>query len=374
MVICANPFFMILYLTFKEGVSMAFKHWNTKLMESQFAVLKSRPISKMDPQWYSDMINLRAILYPQNTESLCFPQAATLREQLADDEEALQDYCDFLSDIGVFANEGRPINSIDECLVYSVGNITPDLLFEFMKDFFHQFDNEFGRVFESIYSERYNNLQFSDLRSITYHIPTFKYSYINITKNDTLEDFLNSIHEYTHAIVDRICYRDQWNSYPFSELVSLFMELIAADYMIEIYEDVEEDLNILQINSCKSLVVYAEHISIERDYFCACDERDEWKKVVSGIQSLSGKSKNYIKKLLNKSAREKLCYTVPYLTAIELYYIYKQDKKACIELLKYLMLLEKDNGYNEELKGIGITLNKHSGKWVNSLINTKKRF
>lgn len=351
---------------------MAFKAWSIDKMYDQLDYLRSLPDDKKTPQCLDDIINLENLLNIGNGEIPVFDFPATFREQLMEDMLAIEAYQDFLFDVKVFSENAPVFHGFDVGAVNVMKNITPNMIFKFLKEFFQQFDSEFGKTFYYVYRERFHNIKFSNNRPISYHLPSIPYSYLNLSREHTIEDFLNAVHEYTHAIVDHLCYHDSSIDYPFGELVSVFMELVAADYLMEEYSKLDKDVNTLRLSSCKNLVIYAENISIEHDYFSAPREIDDWKKAVQSIQDISGKSKRYIRNLLQTTALEKLSYTVPYITAIELYYLYLQDKKTCIKVLKYLIYLEANGNYNEKLKECGILLNTHSTDWVDTLISRKK--
>lgn len=349
---------------------MAYKKWNRRKMRAQQKYLKTRYDFTKDERFLFDAQCLKDILAGKVNP---FSYSLSFNDQMVDDAAAIDLYYDFLDDICDFARVNT--KKFDDIKVFEadpIGNLTPSLLFSFLKEFFYEFDKEFGTVFDYIHEERFNNLMFSSHRSISFHVPSLKYSYINITKNDTVVDFLNSVHEYTHSIVDYLCYRESEGAYPFCELVSLFMELIAADYMCEIYSGMEDDLNTIRLAGAKNICIFAENISIEKDYFYAYDGYEDRKFVEDTIYNETGKSYKYIDEMFEKSAMEKLSYTIPYLTAIELYYLYKEDKKKCVDLIKYLMFVTNKENYNVDLNDNGILLNQHSEEWIDTLIKRKK--
>lgn len=349
---------------------MAYKRWSKKKIKEQLKYLKARYDYTKDERYLTDIKGLQDVL---SGDIIPFDVPFTFQDRLEDDAAALELYYDFLDDIEEFSKRNaEKFNSVSIPKIDGIGNLTPSLLFSFLKEFFYEFDEEFGKVFDIVYAERFNNLMFSNGRSISFHLPTIQYTYINITKNDTVDDFINAVHEYTHAIVDYICYREPGYSYPFCELVSMFMEMIAADYMTECYLGMETDLNTIRLSQAKNIVVYAENVTIEKNYFYTVGEAQDRKVVIDTIQTLSGKSRTYINKLLDKTAMEKLSYTIPYLTAIELYYLYISDKERCVELVKYLIYVKSVENYNVDLNDNGIVLNEHSDEWMNTIIQRKK--
>ena len=350
---------------------MAYKHWSEKKIKHQIKELKSKYAHTKNELFLEDAESLKQLL---NGDIDVFNMPFTFQDQLEDDARALELHFDFLDDIEKFALENaKKFQDFQLDGIFPIGNLSPSLILDFMKEFFYDYDEKFGKVFDELYKERFNNLMFSKGRSISYYVPSLEYSYINIFKDNTLDDFVNAVHEYTHAIVDRLYYREQgYTNYPFIELFSMFMEMIAADYMMDMFDDMEEDLNTIRLAGAKQLVVYAENISIEKNYIYQTHEIEDRKKVIAGMVNLSGKSRTYVKKLLDKTAIEKLSYTIPYITAIELYYLYKTDKDACKNLIEYLIYVDGLENYNVNLNDNGIILNTHSSEWIDTLIKRKK--
>lgn len=354
---------------------MAYKRWDKNKIRQQVKYLKSRYKHTKDVRFLIDAQHLETLLTIPSNLFEVFSTPTTFKDGLLEDFKALELYYDFLDDIKEFsANNADKFKDLKPFEVDHIANLTPSLLFSFLKDFFYDFDKEFGEIYESIHKERQHNLMFSEDRSISYYVPALEYSYINITKNDTVDDFLNAVHEYTHAIVDRLYFRLSEEEYPFTELVSIFMEMIAADYIKEAYLGMDEDINTSQLSGAKKITVYAENISIQHNYFLAKEETNTRKEFVQDITKMSGKTNSYIKRLLSKTAMEKLTYTIPYLTAIELYYLYKSDKERCVELIKYLIYVSYRENYNVDLVDNGIILNTHSTEWIDTLIKRKNDY
>ena len=354
---------------------MAYKRWDKNKIRQQVKYLKSRYKHTKDVRFLIDAQHLETLLTIPSNLFEVFSIPTTFKDGLLEDFKALELYYDFLDDIKEFSvNNADKFKDLKPFEVDHIANLTPSLLFSFLKDFFYDFDKEFGEIYESIHKERQHNLMFSEDRSISYYVPALEYSYINITKNDTVDDFLNAVHEYTHAIIDRLYFRLSEEEYPFTELVSIFMEMIAADYIKEAYLGMDEDINTSQLSGAKKITVYAENISIQHNYFLAKEETNTRKEFVQDITKMSGKTNSYIKRLLSKTAMEKLTYTIPYLTAIELYYLYKSDKERCVELIKYLIYVSYRENYNVDLVDNGIILNTHSTEWIDTLIKRKNDY
>ena len=71
-----------------------------------------------------------------------------------------------------------------------------------------------------------------------------------------------------------------------------------------------------------------------------------------------------VAQILETSILEQFSYTIPYLTAIELYYIWKEDNVLALSLLKKLQTMPDSNNYYEELQKLGINLNEHGKEYI----------
>ena len=179
---------------------MAYKRWDKNKIRQQVKYLKSRYKHTKDVRFLIDAQHLETLLTIPSNLFEVFSTPTTFKDGLLEDFEALELYYDFLDDIKEFsANNADKFKDLKPFEVDHIANLTPSLLFSFLKDFFYDFDKEFGEIYESIHKERQHNLMFSEDRSISYYVPALEYSYINITKNDTVDDFLNAVHETSYV-------------------------------------------------------------------------------------------------------------------------------------------------------------------------------
>lgn len=348
---------------------MRYKNWNKNLIRAQISKLESLYKETKDNSLLDEIEGLKNLL---NDNVQIFNTPRSFYHLLKDDISAICLYYDFLADIEEFSKLGILVHSKDIKPIDEFNNITPSLIMSFTHDFFNSIDKELASEFNKIFRERNCNTKFTNNRSYSCYVPTFKYSYINITKNNTVDDFLNSIHEYSHGIADRIYYRGDYSFYPFIELLSMFMELLASDYLIEHYLDFEYNVGMAKLAGCKKIIGYSKELSIESNYFSSTDEIYSKGKIIKHIAASTGKTKKYIEHLFKTPAIEKFTYTIPYMVVIELYYLYKIDPEYTLNLVKTLIKMEPVENYNVFLQDNGIILNNHSKEHTLSLVNNVK--
>lgn len=348
---------------------MKYKNWNKNLIRAQINKLESLYKESKDSSLLDEIEGLKNLL---NDNVQIFSLPKSFYHLLKDDISSICLYYDFLSDIEDFSKLSILVHSRDIKPIDEFDNITPSLIMSFIHDFFNSLDKEFANEFNKIFRERSSNTRFTNSRSYSCYIPTFKYSYMNITKNNTVDDFLNSIHEYSHSVADRIYYRGNYSFYPFVELLPMFMELLASDYLIEHYLDFEYNVGMAKLAGLKKVIGYAKELSIESAYFADREEILSKGKVVKQISASTGKTKKYVENLFKTPAIEKFTYTIPYMVIIELYYLYKLDPEYALYLLKVLLKMDPVENYNIFLQDNGIILNEHAKDHTLKLIDSVK--
>lgn len=351
------------------GFTMKYKNWNKILIRAQINKLEALYKETRNISLLEEIEGLKNLLN-DNVQIFSIPRS--FYNLLKEDINSICLYYDFLSDIEEFAKLGIFVHSRDIKPIDEFDNITPSLIMSFIHDFFNSLDKEFAGEFNKIFRERNYNTRFTKTRSFSCYIPTLKYSYLNIAKNNTIDDFLNSVHEYSHGIADRIYYRGDYSFYPFIELLPMFMELIASDYLIEHYLDFEYNVGMALLAECKKILGYAKELSIESAYFANREDISSKSKVIKQISASTGKTKKYVENMFKTPAIEKFTYTIPYMTIIELYYLYKLDPEYALYLIKIILKMEDVENYNVFLQDKGIILNQHAKEYTLKLVESVK--
>ena len=114
------------------GLHMAYKKWNRRKMRAQQKYLKTRYDFTKDERFLFDTQFLKDILAGKVNP---FSYSLSFNDQMVDDAAAMDLYYDFLDDICDFAKTNT--KKFDDIKVFEadpIGNLTPSLLFSFLKD------------------------------------------------------------------------------------------------------------------------------------------------------------------------------------------------------------------------------------------------
>lgn len=369
---------MLLYILIKKGgtIIMKYTHWNTSKMVEQLAILRKlyRETRNEDILYDIDLLESA-----KGRPIKPFEFSGSFRDQFVEEVFAVKSNIPFLEDIAIFSELDSLLRRdlIDYEDEYK---ITAKDLLEFTHDFYKGIDPEIAKIFFRIFKERKNNLKFTQDRGITFTIDKLNYSYIGIARNDVVADYINAVHEYAHAISDRIFYRNNYNSgYPFIELMPLFMELLACDKMMEVFSNIGKDVTGYKADELDTMIQFARHIDAMACYMSMINFSKDHipgkkKDIIGDMMSKLHTKREEVLTILDLSTLERLSYLIPYMTAVELYYLYKRDPERAIRILKYLVKMPSQENYNIALMDREIYLNEHARKLTLDINRDLKNF
>lgn len=333
----------------------SYDSWNIKNVKKQMSkVKKCKPV---DYDILQDIIN---------QDITPFPSSNNFRLRMQDDRDTIYSYHYFLDSILDFSKLDEN-HKMDNPLYLDEFSFSPSENIAFVYDFFKTKDKEWFKLFKEIFNERKNNLQFSDSRSLEIYISSLNYNYINICREKTVSDYFAIVHEYTHAIVDRIKFRKSYNYYPFVELPSLLMELIAKNEVIDTYAGLDNQVRTYFLATLRTILNYSKEISVADLYFSNCEDLKNYNGTLRDFIQITGYDKSYFDEFIKLTSIERLMYIIPFLTATELYYIYLEDPEKCFYILNAIINLSYSNDYSQVLKSYDIELNQSAEKLVKEI-------
>ena len=348
--------------------------WNRQLMAEQYKLACEKAASSYAHE--CDEYILQAI---DEEDVDVFPMEDRFKDRVNDDAKWLEKYHYFNHDIETFAD----ISSILPSTVQMDELKVPlGIVFGEIHDFFNHLGGEWRNLFNKVYRERDNNLRFSNERSYNFYLPGQDYSYINIQKTDTIEVFTDLAHEYGHSIADMMKYRmyaEDKDLYPFIELPPIFFQFAIGDWLSESRESLDNLVNDELVVMARTCGNYANYITYLNKYLTTLNDKGrkvptKYADFVRGMVRALNITKPEVKTSFDKSKKEQYIYVIPYLTALELYYIYKEDPKEALKLLKEIIMVEQKKYYNEYLRSLGITLNEHSEEHVKTIMKRYNQF
>ena len=343
-----------------------YNKWNKNVINEQINKVAVMNAENPSLKYERDLDSLCRV---RNNEAKLFEHEQKFSDQIIYDKNLIDTYRPFVDDIKCFSdeNDNLPFKSIGLINTWEIPN---KYLISFTHDFYNSIDRDFAKIFNKFFKEKKNNLRLARRnaegfdRNYTTYIKSLNYAYFNIALTDTVDDFLSMIHEYAHAIADYMHYRPYYSSYPFIELLPLLMERIASDKLTEDFEGMENDVYIMNGLEDKMVLQFAQEISVEDKCLSLYSNNRTRKGYINNISKCTGDTKAKSEKMLNNSTEEKLSYTIPYLTMIELYDLYLKDPQKCLFLMKEIINLNGIKDYHKFLSNNNINLNEHSKEYI----------
>lgn len=226
-----------------------------------------------------------------------------------------------------------------------------DISKEDMLDLLHDMFKSCGRKIYKLYSkmekdrERLVNFNIDENSSfgVIYPIPILRKSYISVGTSDNLmKNTLSTLtHEYGHGIGSLINDNRYNNGNNFSEIESFFFELIGLDcYRKATNDPFYDKLNKKYISNlimrCHSIM------SIENSCEEALSSKTTSYKSIKDncMKLLTDKGYNFKDEPINLNLEMSYAYSA--LAALELFYIYKEDKKEAFNILEKIVNRDKE--------------------------------
>jgi hypothetical protein len=225
---------------------------------------------------------------------------------------------------------------IDEEEIVRVNNsdYTEKDMYDLSREFYKQVGGKFFTAYKEFDKEKKNRINFCNFDSVdstTYYIPGINSFYINLGALNDDRDFIEAfIHEAGHIISAKINNKRYNSNNIFTEIESLFFEILADDFLYKetgdiYFKDMEKDKvdkyyyegNIIDImyNAYETIIDNAKDI-------------DDPNKLFDDICNDEG-----LIKAEEVNVDIVMKYVFSYICALELVEIYKQDKEKALHLL-----------------------------------------
>lgn len=208
-------------------------------------------------------------------------------------------------------------------------------IFTSVHDFYYSLDKDWFTYFNELYKKRHSTIEFSSDRSYSILFPCSKLWIANIEIKGTIEDYVNTVHEYAHGIDDAIANRVRTYSPQniFLELFPTICQMIYLENNSDIRNQIE--VNKYLTNFRAEQIFAAEEIKVKFNLVSSFPNVTNARNLSRLIKKNLGEviSKEYLSLMFNNSVAESICYVYPYIIALELVNLYKKD----CDLFKYKM-------------------------------------
>lgn len=307
---------------------MSFNSWNKIKIKKQ---IKSTT-DNVDKMILKNLLN--DVINPFDDET--YPRTDAANKTI------IEEYSSFLNDIEKFSLIPKFKNIRQEQVRIPINS-----QLDFLYDFFSSVTPDWMGIFNKIFKERKSNLRIAKSGNYSVYLASVDYSYISTNKEYLIDDLFSLVHEYTHAIVDHICFRTDYNShYPFVELPSLNMELISALFMSDFFLDIDSDITDYLKYIINTIIDYA-------------------KRIVNTSKYL--KEKGEFPQDFNHSIIIDFSYVIPYLFNFELFFLYKEDKEKWFYILNEIINMKPSGNSLEDIKKLGLIPNSRINEFCDGL-------
>lgn len=242
-------------------------------------------------------------------------------------------YYDYLNDIFEFYKLFSEEEINMENYEHIVNNY--EEVFTSVHDFYYSLDKDWFSYFNELYKKRHSTIELSNNRSFSVLFPCSKLWVANIEAKGTIEDYVNTVHEYAHGIDDVIANRVRTYS-PQNIFIELFPTVCQMIYL-ENNRDIRNQIEVNKYltNFRAQQISTAEEIKVKYNLISTFPNVTNARNLSRLIKRNLGEviSKEYLYLMFKNSIVESICYVYPFIIALELLDLYKTDR----DLFKYKM-------------------------------------
>lgn len=231
--------------------------------------------------------------------------------------------------------------------LYSGAKLSHTTVLSLVNDFYHSLDDELYSYFLKAYADRFKYVKFlkkinkdeKDCNGFTLFMDGVEKNFITIYETAPIETYACAIHEFGHAIHNlinpEVSYIDNNNF--FIEVASIFPEMVA------IYENNSKFTSLQKAYYLYSLFITyydsAEYLSLHTpviNIWKECKFKFNF-KFYHELKKYYDINQKCLKELADNIIDDDGIYVLSYIISLELFHIYKQDKKRALELFKKIL-------------------------------------
>ena len=291
----------------------------------------------------------------------------SLLEIYRESQEELENISFAKKDILNFYTESTLISSDITYVEQKKMNLKNDDILTIVHDFYKSLDPYFFKTFMKIFKQRINNRKPFNKEDTTpfmgwsYMLSYLNEIYIAIARTYDIEDIITFAHEYMHTINYSINSSGAYekNKRYFFEIDTLFIELIIADYLRNLFKNNEADkANLITHLEYCNQVIYSSIIYTLTDYEKTNNTQLQSNKQMKElIKNTFGIKENIFEEIFQKRDTEIITkYIISYMFAIELYLLYLNDKDKSLYILKKIIQVKglSKEEYYKYIKSLGL--------------------
>ena len=337
--------------------------WDSKDFTDQISILEKMVESEKDVRrqcYLKKVLDATLKIYHETFGSSPRPKV-TARQRLSAILDSTLSYSRYYSIVSSFFKETVDFFPLIDKISAELEKIDPDGNFDFLNtgatfsdnqilslvdNFYANFDNELYLWFLEAFKDREHTVKFKDLKDnngktdgTTIFIDGVRKNFITIYRRDNVETYQCAVHEYGHVIASlinpEVSYTDRDDF--FTEVASIFPELVA------LYENGTNEERIQNLyHLYTTFVTYidsAEYLCLHSPVLNTWAD-NKYKMSTTFFNTLK---KDYdideecFEETLSTTIEDDGIYVLSFIVAVELFHIYKEDKKKALEIFKNLL-------------------------------------
>lgn len=248
--------------------------------------------------------------------------------------------------------------------------------------FYQQFKGVFSDTYNQLASHFRTRLYFKkmshsyDVGGNTHQIYHTDIIFTDVGKANSFQDYISHIHESSHGITCLLNQDIMWDfgKYGFIEVDALFFELLGTDYVSAQLGRDDDALRLKQA-TFKDYLYSADLVCSKMDLYntLSPSQLKNNRLVRQFYKREIGYDKTGISDACHTYIHEVLHYIVSYLTAIELYLIYRNSPAKALRLLQQIIMLKglSPKVYLERIHALGIQPGEHIQDYYQEIFKTK---
>lgn len=310
-------------------------------------------------------------------------EACDFREIRDDDLNILRRYGEYCQIVRDFTSLYR-FQDIKTVKELGRTNTNPKDIVSLSTNFYQQFTGVFYDTYQELAKDFRSRLLFLKAKSLydytgnTHPILGTSRVYIDVTRVNSTQDYVSHIHESSHGITCLLNKDIMWdfNKYCFTEVDSLFFEIIGTDY-VGAKLGKEDEANRIKLATFRDYLYNAEILCSKMDLYNTLSPRElkDKRNIRAFFKKKVGYDKQGVSDACSTFIHDYLHYIVSYLTAIELFLIYRVDKDIALDLLyKIIMLKDLSTAdYLKSIKDMGIVPGKNIKTYYDMVVPNEMR-
>lgn len=286
----------------------------------------------------------------------------SLYERLLNDADDVHFYKPFYPLSECLASIGRKQTELSFNASYSTIKFNDEQVMEDANVFFKEQGDFFYSAFSEFQDEATDHLKFVNTKTETSgEVLTLKSTgdaFVFVPNHSNITKFTILIHETEH-VIDFFNNPEFLGAHAISETASLFMELIACDYIAkryQLFDDSFQRRNFLhtiiksQATLLKDKLELLDLVNKKRNL----DEQSLF-KYLERFEFTEEDIKFYLEATITQDN----AYQIPYMIAVELYVLYHHDKVAALTILQDIIMNANQYNIFDILCKYGINLNQN---------------